>query len=115
VSQTNAIILRIGADKADEFERMFREEELPIWDDFAKRGKLLAASLTRASYGTEEDRWKKDSIVEYILVAVLTGMPAHSEHDDDRRFKGFLAKAQKLQPQPPLVWGGDTTVGKNWP
>ena len=42
-------------------------------------------------------------------------MPAHSEHDDDRRFKRFLAKAQKLQPQQPLVWGGDTTVGKNWP
>jgi len=115
VSQTNAIILRIRADQADEFERMFREEELPIWDDFAKRGGLLAASLTRASYGTEEERWQKKGIVEYILIAVLSGMPAHSEHDDDRRFKRFLAKAQKLQPQQPLVWGGDTTVGKNWP
>ena len=81
MSQTNAIILRIRADQADEFERMFREEEVPIWDDFAKRGGLLAASLTRASYGTEEERWQKKGVVEYILIAVLSGMPAHSEHD----------------------------------
>jgi hypothetical protein len=115
VSQTNAIILRIQADKADEFERMFREEELPIWDAFASSGKLLAASLTRARYGTEEERWKDTGIVEYILVAVLTDMAAHEAHDADRRFRAFLRKAKQLQPEEPLVWGGDTTVGKNWP
>jgi hypothetical protein len=115
MSQTNAIILRIRADQADEFERMFRDEELPIWDDFAARGKLLSASLTRATYGTEEERWKEQRIVEYILVAVLTGMGAHGEHDSDARFNAFLRKAKKLQPEEPLVWGGDTTIGKNWP
>lgn len=115
MSQTNAIILRIRADQADEFERMFREEESPIWDDFAKRGALLAASLTRATYGSEEERWAKERIVEYILVAVLRDMAAHGEHDQDPRFNAFLRKAKKLQPEGPLVWGGDTTVGKNWP
>ena len=115
MSQTNAIILRIRAEKADEFERMFREEELPIWDDFAARGGLLCASLTRATYGTEEDRWERERIVEYVLIAVLRDMTAHNEHDSDRRFNAFLRKAKELQPAEPLVWGGDTTVGKNWP
>jgi hypothetical protein len=115
MSQTNAIILRIRADKADEFERMFRDEEVPIWRDFAHRGKLLAASLTRATYGTEEERWKKERIVEYILVAVLRDMTAHGEHDEDARFNAFLRKAKQLQPEEPLVWGGDTTTGERWP
>jgi hypothetical protein len=34
MAQANAIIVRIRADAAEEFERMFEAEELPIWDEF---------------------------------------------------------------------------------
>ncbi len=115
MSQTNAIILRIRADQAEAFEKLFREEELPIWEDFAKRGRLLAASLTRARYGSEQERQATKGIVEYILVAVLSGMAAHTAHDEDARFNAFLEKARELQPEPPLVWGGDTSIAKNFP
>ena len=115
MSQTNVIILRIKADRADDFERMFREEEVPIWEDFAQRGKLLAGSLTRVRFGSEEEGQREKGIVEYALVAVLADMAAHGEHDDDPRFKSFLRKARRLQPEGPLVFGGNTTVGKNWP
>ncbi len=33
---------------------------------------------------------------------------AHEEHDRDPRFRAFLAKAERLQPEPPLVWFGDS-------
>jgi hypothetical protein len=31
MAQANAIIVRIRADAAEEFERLFEAEELPIW------------------------------------------------------------------------------------
>jgi hypothetical protein len=112
-SQTNAIILRIREDKAAEFERAFAEEELPIWNDFHKRGKLLAASLTRVQYGVEEDEAKKGKYVAYILYAVMKDMRAHTAHDQDERFIAFLKKAQRWQPEGPSVWGGRTVFRVN--
>jgi hypothetical protein len=70
-SQTNAIIIRIRRESAAEFERLFEEEELPIWKDFHSQGKLLAASLTRVEYGVEEEDAKKGDYVAYILYAVM--------------------------------------------
>ena len=34
-------------------------------------------------------------------------MAEHSQHDRDPRFNAFLEKAQRLQPEPPSVFGGD--------
>lgn len=115
MSQTNAIILRIRADRAEEFESLFRAEEVPIWEDFAERGQLLAASLTRVEYGSEQERQAKKGIAEYILHAVMRDMAAHTAHDEDPRFNAFLKKARRLQPEGPLVWGGDTLVKQNAP
>lgn len=112
-SQTNAIIIRIRRESAAEFERLFEEEELPIWKDFHSRGKLLAASLTRVEYGVEEEDAKKGDYVAYILYAVMKDMRAHTEHDDDERFNAFLKKARRLQPQGPSVWGGRTIFRVN--
>ena len=112
-SQTNAIILRIRKDKAAEFERAFAAEELPIWEDFHARGKLLAASLTRVEYGVEEDDAKKGNYVAYILYAVMKDMRAHTEHDEDERFVAFLKKARAWQPEGPSVWGGQTVFRVN--
>jgi hypothetical protein len=112
-SQTNAIILRIRREQAKEFEQLFEAEELPIWKEFHAKGKLRAASLTRVEYGVEEDDAKKGGYVAYILYAVMSDMRAHTEHDEDERFKAFLEKARRMQPEGPSVWGGRTIYRMN--
>ena len=102
--ETTAIVLRIAADHAKDFEAMFEAEEIPIWDDFSRRGRFLDARLVRAVGGSEQ----RGSIQDYILHIVAADHEAHEEHDRDPRFRAFLAKAEKLQPEPPLVWFGDT-------
>jgi hypothetical protein len=106
LTQTNVIVLRIRQDQADEFERMFRDEELPIWREYTEEGKFLHAFLTRVEFGSEE----REGIVHYSLVVEVPGMAEHSEHDSDPRFEAFLKKARQLQPEPPLVFGGTTLI-----
>ncbi len=103
-TETTAIVLRIAADHATDFEAMFEAEEIPIWDDFTRRGRFLQARLVRASGGSEQ----RGGIQDYLLHIVAADHEAHEEHDRDPRFRAFLAKAERLQPRPPLVWFGDT-------
>src|SRR2546425_6773870 len=103
-AETTAIVLRVAADHATDFEAMFDAEEIPIWDDFTRRGRFLEARLVRA-VGRSEQR---GGIQDYLLHVVAADHEAHEEHDRDPRFRAFLAKAEKLQPEPPLVWFGDT-------
>ena len=35
-------------------------------------------------------------------------MAEHEAFDSDSRFTAFLPQAQAMQPEPPLVWFGDT-------
>ena len=103
-TETTAIVLRIASNRASEFEAMFAAEEIPIWDDFMRRRRFLEARLVRSAGGSEQ----RDGIQDYILHIVAADHRAHEEHDSDPRFRAFLAKAEKLQPEPPLVWFGDT-------
>jgi len=98
-----AIVLRIAADRSAEFEAMFEAEEIPIWEDFTRRGRFSEARLVRAAGGGEE----RSGIQDYLLHIVAADHDAHEEHDSDPRFRAFLAKAEKLQPEPPLVWFGN--------
>src|SRR5712691_7240843 len=102
-TETTAIVLRIAADDAEDFEAMFQAEEIPIWEDFARRGRFLEARLVRAAGGSEG----RSGIQDYLLHIVAADHDAHEEHDSDPRFRAFLAKAEKLQPEPPLVWFGN--------
>src|SRR2546426_11251165 len=61
--ETTAIVLRIAADHAKDFEAMFEAEEIPIWDDFTRRGRFLQARLVRASGGSEQ----RGGIQDYLL------------------------------------------------
>ena len=54
MAQANAIIVRIRVEAAEEFQRLFDEEELPIWDEFVSEGTFLKARFARLEYGTEE-------------------------------------------------------------
>ena len=103
-TETTAIVLRTAADDAEDFEAMFQAEEIPIWDDFTRRGRFLEARLVRAVGGSEQ----RGGIQDYLLHIVAADHEAHEEHDRDPRFRAFFAKAERLQPDPPLVWFGDT-------
>ena|SRR2546427_4286621 len=105
-AETTSIVLRIAADRATEFETMFEAEEIPIWDDFTRRGRFLEARLVRASRGSEQRGGIQDYL--HLLHIVAADHEAHEEHDRDSRFRAFLAKAERLQPEQPLVWFGDT-------
>ena len=102
--ETTAIVLRIAAHHAKDFESMFEAEEIPMWEDFSGRGRFLEARLVRAIGGSEQ----RGSIQDYILHIVAADHEAHEEHDRDPRFRAFLAKAERFQPDPPLVWFGET-------
>ena len=103
MAQANAIIARIRADAAEEFERLFEAEELPIWDEFVSDGTFLKARLARVEYGSEE----REDVVLYLIYAEVPGMAEHSAHDRDPRFNAFLEKARELQPESPSVFGGN--------
>jgi hypothetical protein len=103
MAQANAIIIRIRSEEAEEFERLFEAEELPIWDEFSAEGKFLKARLARIEYGTEE----RDDVALYLIYAEVPSMREHSAHDRDPRFNAFLEKARQFQPEPPSVFGGD--------
>jgi hypothetical protein len=103
MAQANAIIVRIRADAAEEFERLFEEEELPIWDEFVSDGTFLKARLARVEYGSED----REDVALYLIYAEVPGMAEHSAHDRDPRFGAFLEKARELQPEGPSVFGGN--------
>jgi hypothetical protein len=102
--QTNAIVVSIRTEQAEEFEALFAAEELPIWDEFHANGMLVSASLTRVAYGSQE----RDGVQDYVILAVFHGMTGHTAHDQDDRFNAFLPKARAMQPSRPYVWGGTT-------
>lgn len=102
--QTNAIVVSIRSESAAEFERLFADEELPIWDEFHREGTLVSASMTRVEYGSQE----KEGVRDYVIIAVFHGMSGHTAHDKDARFNAFLPKVRQLQRSSPFVWGGTT-------
>jgi hypothetical protein len=111
VPQANAIIVRIRKDQQQEFEALFEQEELPIWDEFVSEGKFLKARIARIEYGTEE---RKD-VTLYLIYAEVPGMAEHGAHDQDPRFLAYLTKARALQPEPPSVFGGDILFAREAP
>src|SRR2546427_5330068 len=102
--ETTAIVLRIAADHATDFEAMFDAEEIPIWDDFMRRGRFLEARLVRAIGGSEQRR----GIQDYLLHVVAAGHQGPEEHDRDPPVRAVLAKAGRPPPGPPVGLFGDT-------
>lgn len=109
MTQANAIIVRIRKDEAPAFERLFEAEELPLWDEFVADRTFLKARLARVEYGSEE----RHDVVLYLIYAEVPSMREHTRHDRDPRFKAFLEKARRLQPEPPSVFGGDIVFARD--
>ena len=105
MSQTIAIILKIGEGNTETFEELFEREVLPLWHEFVSEGKLLAASLTPVDEG---DYPRPAGFRYYILHVEMPGRTEHSAFDGDPRFLDFLSRVKKLQPEEPFVWFGTT-------
>src|SRR2546426_9447861 len=97
-AETTAIVLRVAADHATDFEAMFDAEEIPICDDFTRRGRFLEARLVRAIGG----RGQRGGIQDYLLPVVAADHQAHEEHHRDPRVRALLAKAERVQAEPPV-------------
>jgi hypothetical protein len=103
VSQVNVIVIHVRANQAKEYEALFAERELPRWHDYHARGKFRSARFFRSQFGSDE---RKD-VVKYVIVVEVPSMAEHGEHDEDPEFQEFDRLADRFQPEPPLVFGGD--------
>jgi heme-degrading monooxygenase HmoA len=106
--QTIGIVLNVGEDQADAFERGFREMEAPIWADLHARGLLTMATLTKLDITTKA----VDGAAQYLVVAIFGTDEGHHEHDNDPRFKAWNKHADAYQVSEPFVFGGDTIVSQ---
>src|SRR5438270_892448 len=53
-TEATEIVLRIASDNTREFEAMFEAEEIPIWEDFTRRGRFVECRLVRIQGGDPE-------------------------------------------------------------
>jgi hypothetical protein len=104
MSETVSILLRFHADHTSEFERLFKEQVLPLWHEFKAQGKFIAASLTPALDSPE----MKEGVHDYILLVHVPSRAEHDQFDTDPRFLQFLDKVKPMQPGEPKVWLGNT-------
>ena len=106
--QTIGIVLNIGLDQVEDFERGFREMEAPIWADLHARGLLTMATLTKLDITTKA---VKDA-AQYLVVAIFATDEGHHAHDGDPRFEAWNQRADAYQVAEPFVFGGDTIVSE---
>ena len=104
MTQTIAIILKFRESEADEFERMFEAEIMPLWNQFMAQGRFIGASLTPIEGGDLRPEGER----HYILHVEVPGMAEHEEFDEHPKFLDFLPRAKALQPVGPNVWFGTT-------
>jgi hypothetical protein len=104
--ETVTVVLSVGKDRVDEFEKGFREKELPVWQDLRARGALLRASLSRldiSSRGVEGAQ-------QYLVVAVFATGEGHHEHDNHPGFAAWNKQADQYQVADALAFGGETIL-----
>lgn len=106
--QTIGIVLNIGNDQVEAFERGFRDMEAPIWADLHARGLLTMATLTKLDITTKAVR----GAAQYLVVAIFATDEGHHAHDGDPRFEAWNKRADAYQVAEPFVFGGDTIVSQ---
>lgn len=104
--QTIGIVLNVGLEHVDEFERGFRDREAPIWKDLESRGVLSIATLSRLDISAKP----VDGVSQYLVVAIFATEEGHHLHDSDPRFEAWNREADAYQMADPYVFGGDTIV-----
>src|SRR3954451_15614782 len=104
--ETIAIVLRVGEDRVEEFERGFREHELPVWEDLRRRGLLVRASISRLEIATPEIA----GAVQYLVVTAFATGEGHHAHDEHPGFRAWNEMADAYQVDWPLAFGGETSL-----
>ncbi len=104
--ETIAVVLSVAKDKVTEFERGFREHELPIWQDFLGRGVMVSASLSRLDISSRSVEGAK----QYLIVVVFATGEGHHEHDNDPRFAAWNKLADAYQLTDGMAFGGETII-----
>jgi hypothetical protein len=103
MSELDVIVIHIRAEQAEEYERLFAEQELPRWRDYKSRGAFISARISRVAFGTD----RRQDVVKYVIAVEVPGHAEHSQHDADPGFQEFNRLADMLQPEDPLVYGGE--------
>jgi hypothetical protein len=104
--ETIGIVLTVATDRVEEFERGFREHELPVWEDLLGRGLLARASLSRLDISSQP----ASSATQYLVVAVFETGEGHHEHDNHPGFQAWNAIADQYQVAPAMAFGGETIL-----
>jgi hypothetical protein len=104
--ETVAIVLSVGQEHVQTFERGFRDRERPVWLDLLGRGVLVSASLSRLEISTSPVA----NATQYLVVAVFASGEGHHEHDNHPGFQAWNQQADAYQIAPALAYGGETTL-----
>ena len=104
--ETIAIVLSVGNDRVEEFERGFSEKELPVWQDLRSRGALTRASLSRLDISSRS----VGGATQYLVVAVFATGEGHHEHDNHPGFAAWNKQADEYQVSDALAFGGETIL-----
>ena len=103
MSELDVIVIHIRAGQAAEYERLFAERELPRWREYKARGAFISARISCTAFGTDQ----RQDVVKYVIAVELPSHAEHSQHDADPGFQEFNRLADALQPEDPLVYGGE--------
>jgi hypothetical protein len=104
--ETIGIVLSVGRDRVDEFERGFHEHELLVWRDLISRGLMIRASLSRLDITTRPVAGS----TQYLVVAVFATGEGHHEHDSHPGFQAWNKIADAYQVGEALAFGGETIL-----
>jgi hypothetical protein len=104
--ETIGIVLSVGRDRVDEFERGFREHELPVWEDLLSRGLLVRASLSRLDISSQPVA----ASTQYLVIAVFATGEGHHEHDSHPGFQAWNKLADTYPVGAALAFGGETIL-----
>ena len=102
MSEMAVLVIRIRKEQAAEYERLFEQSELPRWRDYHQRGVFKSARIFRSAFGSDE----RTDVANYVIAVETVGQ-GHHEHDSDPGFRAFNEQADTLQPEDPLVFGGE--------
>jgi hypothetical protein len=100
------IVLSVGREHVETFERGFREQELPVWQDLLSRGHLERAYLNRLDISSAA----VEGAQQYLVVAVFKTGEGHHEHDQHPGFQAWNERADTYQVAPAMAFGGETIV-----
>jgi hypothetical protein len=104
--ETVTVVLNVADDRVDEFERGFRDHELPVWRDLHERGLLAHATLNRLDISSRPVA----GATQYLVAVIFTSGEGHHAHDDHPGFKAWNEIADTYQIADPMAFGGETVV-----